>query len=1039
MTSPNPLPQPNGNQNTTEAGRSQSVNSFRIPLRLSGIGGALPDFTEANKGNEVKTRELKTDNLENGSAGKPFVSFVIFCKNPLRLSAPLARFLTVLLACLFGLTVSAQPSATNRVLDLDGTGGYVALPPNILDDLDEATVEMWVKWRSFPAGNVSWSRFFSYGEEFHDTGIEAYASGELHFFLSEGKDGAKSVRVRGVVRTNDWYHLAAVSGPNGMQLFFDGALLATNSYTGSFSTIKSRAPSGGRFRLGRSVVDNEPLVDAQLAEVRVWKAARTEAQIRQTMHQRLRGSEPGLAALWNFESAADGIVKDAAPGLHHGTLTGGAKIAPAEVPGFAPAVRSSKVLELDGNGSYVELPRDAFTNLTEVTVEGWVKWESFKPMSRFFDFTFSSYEMDVQNRGTNSTLWIEKISGLSATAALEQVQAPGFLSPGRWTHVAAVSSSDGIKLFADGMLVSTNVTRTTDNNQRTERRNYLGRSNWRIVSPEDADFHGQMDEVRVWKVARTEAQIRQSMFQQLTGKEPGLAGLWNFEDGTANDSSPGLHHGNPVGGAKVIATSVPSPAEIAPWTRLSGKATDATGTALNGAIIRAEVNGVELARATTSPSGDYLLTVRTRAEAVDLTGTAPNDLVSRRRALAITPHGQATADLILKPALHIAGKVVALDGKTPHVQLVVELVRPEATRSSQGDEALTSQSEFRIPNSEIGQTSAATNRVLALPGEGSHAELPPNIFRNLTQATVECWVHWLSDDEFAPLFNLGNMERAMWMVRQRTTGLGAVVASKPWGPHSILVDNVVATKSWYHLAWVTGPGGVRLYVNGVTIATNAYTGSVAALDNNEINHLGHRHPPSPARSDMVGRIDDFRVWNVERSAEEIRGNMYRRLTGAEPGLFGWWNFDDPMAPMRDASTNGHHGQLIGAAATVQEPPPTALLLGKIRDGAGTPLPGARIEVRHQGRETASAVANASGNYRVMVPAPCDLFVTTGKLSAYEPGFRPTFGAAAEKNWTLAEMQATDGSRRREEAPSSTPNSELRSDVVGYESHPRTRW
>lgn len=62
-----------------------------------------------------------------------------------------------------------------------------------------------------------------------------------------------------------------------------------------------------------------------------------------------------------------------------------------------------KALDLDGKGSYVELPTHAFTNLDTVTVEGWVKWESFRPMSRFFDFTLARKSLNVQNRFATST------------------------------------------------------------------------------------------------------------------------------------------------------------------------------------------------------------------------------------------------------------------------------------------------------------------------------------------------------------------------------------------------------------------------------------------------------------------------------------------------------------------------------------------------------------------------------------------------------------------------------------------------------------
>ena len=39
-----------------------------------------------------------------------------------------------------------------------------------------------------------------------------------------------------------------------------------------------------------------------------------------------------------------------------------------------------------------------------------------------------------------------------------------------------------------------------------------------------------MDEVRVWDHERTAGQIRENMFQKLTGAEIGLVGLWNFDE-----------------------------------------------------------------------------------------------------------------------------------------------------------------------------------------------------------------------------------------------------------------------------------------------------------------------------------------------------------------------------------------------------------------------------------------------------------------------------------------------------------------------------
>src|SRR4029077_18000384 len=54
-------------------------------------------------------------------------------------------------------------------------------------------------------------------------------------------------------------------------------------------------------------------------------------------------------------------------------------------------------------------------------------------------------------------------------------------------------------------------------------------------------FVGLIDEVRVWNIARSAAQIAATMRQRLAGNETGLVGYWRFDDvggTTALDSSP---------------------------------------------------------------------------------------------------------------------------------------------------------------------------------------------------------------------------------------------------------------------------------------------------------------------------------------------------------------------------------------------------------------------------------------------------------------------------------------------------------------------
>ena len=266
-------------------------------------------------------------------------------------------------------SLTAQPISTNRVLELDGTGGYVELPPNVFNDLDEATVEAWVRWDDFSGTG---KRLFNYGDALRDMSLfSGYDSTTLRFVVADpsGKrEDLHLVLAEGFLRPQQWCHVAGVSGKGGMKLYLDGALVGTNAYTGSFSAFTN----GTRNYLGQTVTTNDPPANFKgaLDEVRVWRVARTAEQIQQTMLQRLTGREEGLAALWNFDDVADGVVKDSGPGAHHGKLIGSAKAVAGDTPASHAPTRVSKVLELDGKDSYVQLPDNIFHSFTEGTVRG---------------------------------------------------------------------------------------------------------------------------------------------------------------------------------------------------------------------------------------------------------------------------------------------------------------------------------------------------------------------------------------------------------------------------------------------------------------------------------------------------------------------------------------------------------------------------------------------------------------------------------------------------------------------------------------------
>jgi len=63
-----------------------------------------------------------------------------------------------------------------------------------------------------------------------------------------------------------------------------------------------------------------------------------------------------------------------------------------------------------------------------------------------------------------------------------------------------------------------------------------------------------------------------------------------------------------------------------------------------------------------------------------------------------------------------------------------------------------------------------------------------------------------------------------------------------------------------------------------------------------------------------GSIDEVRIWNVARSQDQVREYMNRSLKGTEPGLAGYWKFDEDKGDIVKNSTaylnNGVAGKLL---------------------------------------------------------------------------------------------------------------------------------
>jgi hypothetical protein len=95
---------------------------------------------------------------------------------------------------------------------------------------------------------------------------------------------------------------------------------------------------------------------------------------------------------------------------------------------------------------------------------------------------------------------------------------------------------------------------------------------------------------------------------------------------------------------------------------------------------------------------------------------------------------------------------------------------------------------------------------------------------------------------------------------------------------------------WAHFAMTWDGTTVRAFVNGVEKASKAAPASSAQkglMTGVTPLTIGGYQPAY-----FNGYMDEFRVWNVARSAAEIVSTMNRTLVGNEPGLTGYWKFDE---------------------------------------------------------------------------------------------------------------------------------------------------
>jgi hypothetical protein len=125
----------------------------------------------------------------------------------------------------------------------------------------------------------------------------------------------------------------------------------------------------------------------------------------------------------------------------------------------------------------------------------------------------------------------------------------------------------------------------------------------------------------------------------------------------------------------------------------------------------------------------------------------------------------------------------------------------------------------------------------------------------------------------------------------------------------VIWDGPVLQGRWYHVARAWTANSQDLYIDGVLAVHGDHIAQ--ATDSGGLNAvIGARHYNGfDAYDAFQGDIDEVRIWNYARSAQQI-GDAFRQSIAAQAGLIGYWPLNEGSGPTTaDVSGFNHSGQL----------------------------------------------------------------------------------------------------------------------------------
>lgn len=672
---------------------------------------------------------------------------------------------------------------------------------------------------------------------------------------------------------------------------------------------------------------------------------------------------------------------------------------------------SENALEFDGNDDFLQMSAPLNLGLISHTVEAWVKIPvvgtggltagervgvligSFNSVPHLnYEFTANGQCRVYSNNG--------------------EVNASGTkdLRDGLWHHVAFVKDkvANQIRIYVDGNIELTTNSAGSDLNITASFR--IGGDN--RAADGGYNFHGQMDEIRIWSIAKTETEIRNEMCKALIGTESSLQVLYQLNQITGTTVT------DATGNVNSELTNMPTTALVTSGAPLGNESVNTYGTtwtgisqtlsSTNGNLtidnINGNLNGIHLYRVDGAPTSlngipslngnqTYygVFTVNDATATYDINYDYSNypDAVANETYISLydrysnstTPWNTNPAVIDLPNNLFTAsdtGRTELILAYTngscddPILQTITNITANSATINWTTGNATSWTIEygptgFTPGNGQIITATSSGTTINGLTQStdydyyisadcgtiGSSSLVGPESFSTLhipsaTYLGSARSLKFDGDDDYIQLnspLSIGNKSHTFetWL-KVPQVGTNGLTSGERVGillgsynstnsiNYEISADgkmrvywntaevDFISTNSkdlrdnnWHHVAFVrdTTLNKFQLYIDGMLNAETTSSGT--NVDITVAHRIGGDRRNNDGGPSFHGELDEIRIWNRARTAEEIRDYMCEFLSGTETDLALYYRLDEETGTAISDVTGANNGVLTNAS------------------------------------------------------------------------------------------------------------------------------